>query len=109
MRARGGVETLCKMSWCRSDCGKRWFRAGADEVRRTADVAIKHHWMCGPHYWHDGYECVGLQCLHTHLIVRAGRAYQDVAEWHVTLEDVLEEYTYCPWCGPNPQAKLKVQ
>ena len=57
-------------------------------------IAFKKGWGTSFQYFCGGYQCIGLYCHKNH------KNLNFTAEWHVAIEDVLEDITYCPWCGP---------
>ena len=55
-------------------------------------LASKKGWIATDQYFDGRYQCIGLICNNKKHI-------DFPSEWHVPIEDLFENWTYCPGCN----------
>lgn len=86
------VSTIDLKDWCKVGRPKLTHIPVTDTKvdKQLSNLAKINCWRRTRQYFCEGYMCVGLFCSNS-------RSH----EWHVTIDDLLESYTFCPWCGPT--------
>jgi hypothetical protein len=92
-------------NWYKHNRPKRKRSPTKQETEIIHKILIKkakqNKWkLCGSQYFCERYQCIGLICHNR----KHRRTYK--SEWHIAIEDLLEDLTYCPECGPKFKVKL---